>query len=97
MIIRWHSSLGDQADSTLEHFGLTSAPRVFTTVMAVVAVHLWSLRIPVFPYLEELAVGKLATVNHRLSADNGRLLNIFGILNQCAHVTPDSFAEALNN
>ena len=33
-------------------FGLTSAPRVFTEVMVVVAAHLWRSGVPVFPYLD---------------------------------------------
>ena len=34
-------------------FGLTSAPRVFSNVMVVVAAHLRRFGIPVFPYLND--------------------------------------------
>ena len=49
-------------------FGLTSAPRVFTKVMVVVAAHLKRLGIPVFAYLDNwlLKAGSPQTVLNRL-------------------------------
>ncbi|XP_078497067.1 uncharacterized protein LOC144753171 [Lissotriton helveticus] len=49
---------------TVLPFGLTSAPRVFTKVMAVVAAHLRRLGVSVFPYLDDwlLKAGSPQTV-----------------------------------
>ena len=73
------------------HFGITSAPWVFTKVMAEIAAHLSRSGVPFFPYLDDwlLKAGSAQAVDTHLQTTVDLLHSLrFTINRPKSHLTP---------